>query len=155
LEVIMGSAEVGFWEAVDEIRARDARFRREAYGFVMAALGATVQALPTERRTDPATRHLSGQELLEGVIGLARQEFGHFAPVVFSEWGIASGEDVGCIVFQLVESRQLSARREDSIEDFRRGGELYTALTANLDFGPRPADERSGRMSRPEPGTKG
>ena len=117
----------------------------------MAALGATVQALPSERRGDTATRHLSGQELLQGVILLARQEFGRFAPVVFGEWGIASGEDVGRIVFQLVESRQLSARREDSIDDFRGGGELFAALTANLDFGPRPADER---MSR-EPGTKG
>ena len=149
----MGSAEVGFWEAVDEIRSREGRFRREAYGFVMAALGATVQALPPERRGDPTTRHLSGQELLQGVIRLARQEFGRFAPVVFNEWGIASGEDVGRIVFQLVESKQLSARREDSIDDFRGSGELREALTANLDFGlARPADER---VSRREPGTQG
>ena len=147
----MSPTDVPFWDAVDQIRESDPRFRREAYGFLMMALGVTVQALPDERRKDPATRHLSGQELLQGVILLARQEFGRFAPVVFGEWGIASGEDVGRIVFQLVESRQLSARREDSIDDFRGGGELFAALTANLDFGPRPADER---MSR-EPGTKG
>lgn len=152
----MGTAEVGFWEAVDEICSREGHFRREAYGFVMAALGATVHALPPERRRDPATRHLNGAELLQGVIRLARQEFGQFAPVVFREWGIASGEDVGRIVFQLVESRQLSARREDSLEDFRSGGDLFAALTANLDFGPaRPAEERSGRLSRREPETKG
>jgi uncharacterized repeat protein (TIGR04138 family) len=152
----MGTAEVGFWEAVDEICTREGHFRREAYGFVMAALAATVQSLPAERRGDAATRHLSGQELLQGVIQLARQEYGRFAPVVFREWGIAGGEDVGRIVFQLVESRQLSARREDSIEDFRGGGDLFAALTANLDFGPaRPAEERSGRLSRREPGTKG
>ena len=151
----MGTDEVGFWEAVDEIRSRDGRFRREAYGFVMAALGATVQALPAERRGNLATRHLSGQELLQGVIVLARQEFGRFAPVVFREWGIGSGEDIGRIVFHLVESRQLSARSEDSIEDFRGGRDLFAALTANLDFGPLPADERTGRVSRPEPGTKG
>ena len=152
----MGTAEAGFWEAVDDIRSRDGRFRREAYGFLMMALGATVQALPVERRKDPATRHLSGQELLQGVIQLARQEFGHFAPTVFREWGISSGEDVGRMVFQLVESKQLSARREDTIEDFRRAGELFHALTDKLDFGAgRPVDERHGRMSRPEPGTKG
>ena len=152
----MGSAEVGFWEAVDEIRSHDGRYRREAYGFVMAALGATVQTLPPERRRDPATRHLSGQELLRGVIQLARQEFGRFAPVVFREWGIASGEDVGRIVFLLVESRQLSARREDSIDDFRLGCDLFAALTANLDFGPaRPSGERLGRLTRGEPGSAG
>lgn len=152
----MGTAEAGFWEAIDQIRSRDGRFRREAYGFLMASLGATVQALPLERRRDPATRHLSGGELLQGVIRLARQEFGRFAPTVFREWGIATGEDIGQMVFQLVESKQLSARREDSIEDFRCAGELFSALTANLDFGPaRTADERHGRLSRREPGTKG
>ena len=111
------------------------------------------KALPVERRKDPATRHLSGQELLQGVIRLARQEFGHFAPTVFREWGIASGEDVGRLVFQLVESKQLSARREDTIEDFRCPGELFAALTDKLDFGPRPTGD-SGRLSRPEPGSK-
>jgi len=151
----MGSTEVGFWEAVEEIRGRDSRFRREAYGFVMAALGSAVQALPPERRRDTATRHLSGQELLQGVIRLARQEFGRLAPMVFREWGIGSGEDIGRIVFLLVEAGQLSARREDSIADFQGGGELFAALTADLDFGsPRPADDRPRRMSR-EPGTKG
>ena len=152
----MSGADVGFWDAVDEIRARDRHYRREAYGFVMAALGAAVQALPEERRRDPATRHLSGQELLQGVIQLARRTFGQFAPVVFREWGIASGEDVGRIVFQLVESKQLSARREDSIDDFLRGGDLFTALTENLDFGPAlPADDPPDRLSRREPGSAG
>ena len=149
----MSNADVAFWEAVDEIRARHGRYRREAYGFVMGALGAAVQALPEERRRDPATRHLSGQELLQGVIQLARLEFGRFGPAVFREWGIASGEDVGRIVFQLVESKQLSARREDSIDDFLRGGDLIAALTENLDFGPtRPAEAPPGRLSRREPG---
>jgi hypothetical protein len=49
----------------------------------------------------------------------------------------------------------LSARREDSIDDFR-GGDLFAALTADLDFGfTRAAEERSGRPSRREPETKG
>ncbi len=80
----MTNPDVGFWEAVDEIRARDGRYRREAYGFVMAALGAAVQALPEERRRDPATRHLSGQELLLGVIQLARRTFGRWPEIVAS-----------------------------------------------------------------------
>ncbi|HEY2955389.1 MAG TPA: Minf_1886 family protein [Candidatus Eisenbacteria bacterium] len=150
----MSGAEMGFWETVDEIRARDGRYRREAYGFVMAALGATVQALPEQRRSDPATRHLSGQELLQGVIGLARREFGRFAETVFREWGVASGEDIGRMVFQLVEAKQLSARREDTIDDFGRGGDLFAALTENLDFGPaRTAEDPPDRLSRREPGS--
>ena len=88
-------SELLFWDAVDRIRETDERYRREAYGFVVAALGATVQALPPERLADPVRRHLGGAELLRGVVRLARQEFGALAPTVFREWGVTAGEDVG------------------------------------------------------------
>ena len=42
----MSPRSVPFWDAVDASRERDARYRREAYGFVVAALGVTVQRLP-------------------------------------------------------------------------------------------------------------
>src|SRR5256885_12506027 len=91
----MSQAEPSFWDAVDAIRERDASHRREAYGFLMAALGWTVGRLSEERRADPVQRHLSGAELLAGMLALAREEVGSFAPVVFKEWGLVSGEDVG------------------------------------------------------------
>jgi uncharacterized repeat protein (TIGR04138 family) len=121
------SAEAAFWDVVDAIRAEDGRFRREAYGFLMAALGSTVQRLPAERLADPTRRHLSGGELLIGLVTLAAAEFGPLAPMVFKEWGIEHGEDIGAMVFQLVESGQLSARPEDTLDDFR-GYDLMHAL---------------------------
>ena len=111
--------DLPFWDAVDRVREQDPRYRREAYGFVVGALGVTVQSLEPERRLDPVRRHLSGLELLEGIATLARREFGFLAPTVFREWGVLAGDDVGRIVFQLVECRQLSARPEDTIDDFR------------------------------------
>src|SRR5690242_1877107 len=114
----MEPPEIPFWDAVDRLRAGDPRYRREAYGFVVAALGATVQALPEERRRDPARRHLAGGELLIGLASLARREFGFLAPAVFREWGVTAGSDVGRIVFELVGIGQLSARPEDSPADF-------------------------------------
>jgi uncharacterized repeat protein (TIGR04138 family) len=131
-------SELAFWDIVDGIREADARYRREAYGFLMAALGVTVQGLPEERREDPERRHLSGRELLAGMVRLARSEFGELAPMVFAEWGVKTGEDVGAMVFQLVSSGQLSARSEDSIEDFR-GFDLVAALSgvAQPDAGSR------------------
>ncbi len=133
----MNSSEPTFWDAVDLIREQDDGFRREAYGFVVAALGVVVQALPETRRADPERRHLTGGELLRGVVRLARDEFGMLAPTVFREWGIRSSEDIGRIVFQLVESGQLSARPEDRLEDFQGGPDLFAALTENLDLGSR------------------
>ena len=114
----MPPSEPSFWAAVDALRERDGRYRREAYAFVLGALGATVQALPRERQEDPVRRHLSGEELIQGAIALARREFGVMAPTVFQEWGLATGEDVGTIVFQLVELGILSARPEDRMDDF-------------------------------------
>lgn len=133
----MTSSEPNFWDAVDTIREREGAFRREAYGFVVAALGVVVQSLPRERRNDPERRHLSGRELLDGVVRLARDEFGGLAPTVFREWGVERSEDIGRIVFQLVENGQLSARPEDRLEDFQGGPDLLKALTENLDLGSR------------------
>src|SRR2546426_11816849 len=114
----MSQTDVPFWDAVDRIREREPRYRREAYGFLLLALGATVNALPPERQADAARRHLSGHELLLGVVKLARQEFGPMAAAVFGEWGVRASADVGELVFQLVECGQLSARPEDRREDF-------------------------------------
>ena len=122
------NGDAAFWDAVDGLRAQRQRYAREAYGFVVAALGSTVQGLPRSRRDDAAARHLSGSELLGGVVRLARQEFGVLAPMVFREWGVVSGEDVGEIVFELVNCGQLSARPEDTLEDFRVAGELLGQL---------------------------
>src|SRR5262245_41361399 len=117
----MSPNEIPFWDAVERIRERDPRYRREAYGFLLLALGATVAALPEERRQDPARRHLSGPELLHGLVEVARSEFGAMAPTVFREWGLANSQDVGELVFQLVDCGQLSARPEDRRADYEIG----------------------------------
>jgi uncharacterized repeat protein (TIGR04138 family) len=100
-----------FWMLVDRIRARDPRYARDAYAFVMEGLDHTVSALD-ERR------HVSGQELLEGMCVFARGKFGMLAFDVLRTWGIASGRDVGEIVFQLIDAGILSRQEEDTLEDF-------------------------------------
>lgn len=138
----MKPTDVPFWDAVERIRATDSRYRREAYGFVMVALGITVQSLPPERRLDPQARHLSGQELLRGITALARREFGLMAPTVFREWGVQTAADIGEIVFQLVECGQLGARPEDRHEDFLGGPDLLRTLTEGLELGVPPFPSR-------------
>lgn len=131
------SGETTFWDAVDALREREVGYAREAYGFVAGALSATVQSLPPERLADGDRRHLSGGELVLGVIRMAREEFGVLAPMVFREWGVTSGEDIGRIVFQLVAANQLSAREQDTMADFVAGPDLLESLSHVPDFGRR------------------
>ena len=145
----MSKTHPPFWDTVDRIRAERPSYRREAYGFVAAALGHTVESLPAERRADPERRHLSSQELLRGAIDLARREFGLMAPTVFREWGVHAATDVGEIVFQLVEAGQLSARDEDRREDFAGGPDLMRALSEGLDLGGPSPREPSPPASGP------
>lgn len=139
----MSPTDLPFWDAVDRIRAADGRYRREAYGFVMAALGLTVQSLPRERLADPERRHLSGLELMGGTVALARREFGVMASTVFREWGLVAAADLGALVFQLVGAGQLSARPDDRVEDFAGGPDLMRALSEGLDLDtPAPRERR-------------
>jgi len=146
----MSANELTLIDAIDDIRERDRRYDRNAYVFVVAALGITVEALPVERREDPLRRHLGGRELLAGVVALGHREFGAFAPTVFEEWGVTTNEDVGRIVFQLVRSGQLSARPEDSPEDFQGGPDFMRCLRE-----PGAAPRRSGRQRSHDEGTSG
>ena len=130
----MNHGPESLWDAIERIRNHDPRFRPEAYGFVMMALGLTVEALPAARREDPERRHLNGAELLDAIVALARREFGALAPTVFSEWGLHSGGDVGDLVFQLVETGQLKARPEDRREDFLAGAPLMQRLAEGHDL---------------------
>ena len=118
----MEPALFDFWERVDAICEQDPRFRREAYEFVMRGLEHTTQRLSGPRR------HVHGQELLQGLVDLARLEYGELAWTVFREWGIAGSEDFGAIVFHLVGEGLLGRQPEDRIEDFAGGLDLRAEL---------------------------
>jgi uncharacterized repeat protein (TIGR04138 family) len=114
-------------DAVETILAGDKRYGREAYRFVIASLEHTVQNMG-ERR------HVTGQELLEGIRDLGRERFGMMSPAVFKAWGIRETEDFGRMVFNLVEAGVLSKRDEDSVEDFRNGFDFATAFEPEYDL---------------------
>ena len=65
--------------------------------------------------------HVSAPELLEGFRLHALQEFGPMAITVLAIWGIQSCEDVGNMVFNLVETGVFGKTEEDTIENFRNG----------------------------------
>lgn len=103
------------------ILEQDPRYAAEAYAFIRAGLEFTVQRL--ER-----PRHVSGQELLEGIRVFAIAEFGPMAKTVLNEWGIRGTEDFGEMVFNLVEAGLLGKTEEDSRADFANGYDFNEAF---------------------------
>jgi len=99
------------WRKIDLITRRDDRYRPHAYSFVLAAVEYTIALLPEPR-------HVSAVELLDGIRRYAIEEFGPMAKQVFNHWGVASTEDFGNIVFNLIEEELLSRTDEDRVEDF-------------------------------------
>jgi uncharacterized repeat protein (TIGR04138 family) len=95
----------------------DPRYQREAYIFLRDALDFTTKQQKKAKGT--TVRHVSGPELLEGVRQYALKEFGPMVITVFESWGIRATEDVGHMVFNLINAGIFGKTDEDSIEDFK------------------------------------
>ena len=118
--------EVNFDEVVEQILAKDARFHRDAYSFMREALGFTQKLIGKENLGK--IRHVSGQELLDGVRQYALQQYGPMTFTVLEEWGVRSCRDFGDIVFNMVESGLLSKTENDSLDDFQNGYDFSDAF---------------------------
>jgi len=98
-------------EMLDSILQRDRRYDREAYRFVSESL---VYAVQKSGRIG----HVSGRELCRGVRDHAIEQFGRLARTVLEGWGIRRSNDIGEIVFNMVEMGLLRKTDEDRREDF-------------------------------------
>ena len=118
---------------LDGILARDTRYTVEAYAFVRAGLDYTVRRLEKPR-------HVSGQELLDGIREFALAEFGPMTKTVLNGWGIKRTEDVGEIVFNMVETGLLGKTEKDNRADFANGYDFDDAFRKPF----RPLGARAG-----------
>lgn len=118
--------EVSFEEALELIGAKDPRYDRQAYLFVREALDFTQKKISKENRG--RIRHVSGQELLEGIRDYALSQFGPMAMMVLQEWGVNACEDFGDIVFNMVDIGLLAKTANDSRADFGGGYDFYEAF---------------------------
>ena len=118
--------EANFDETLDRILAMDSRFSRGAYVFVREALDFTQKLIGKENRGP--IRHISGQELLDGIRQFALLQFGPMAVTVFEEWGLKNCRDFGDIVFNMVEIGLLAKTEKDSRDDFQNGYDFTEAF---------------------------
>ncbi|HTQ50057.1 MAG TPA: Minf_1886 family protein, partial [Candidatus Acidoferrales bacterium] len=73
------------------------------------------------KETQGQIRHVSGQELLNGIRQFALQQFGPMVMTVFEEWGVRHSRDFGEIVFNMVEIGLLAKTDKDTRDDFQNG----------------------------------
>ena len=91
----------------------------EAYDFVQQGLSFTVQQIHNRVAKPRASKHVSGQQLCEGIRQYALAQYGMLAATVLRLWNINSTLDFGRIVFALIEAGHMQKTDEDTIEDFR------------------------------------
>ena len=109
-----------FNEMVNLIVKEDDRYTKEAYGFLKEALDFTMSKEKKRKGklVSKNQRHVTGQELLEGVREYALEQYGPMAYTVLTSWGLKRCEDFREIVFNLIEYGVFSKNDEDSKEDF-------------------------------------
>ncbi|NIP59647.1 MAG: hypothetical protein GWM92_15080 [Gemmatimonadetes bacterium] len=115
-------------EILDRLVERNPRYDGRAYFFVLAALHGVMEGLDRPR-------HISGRELAEGVRSLALERFGPMARTVLEHWGIHTTDDLGEIVFALVECGVLTKQDEDRKEDFQDVFDFEEAFDENYPWG--------------------
>ena len=107
---------VQFEESIANILKRDARFDAQAYFFLKEALDFTLKRIAEDN--EGQARHVSGPELLAGFRDCALEQFGPMASTLMAEWGVHRGEDVGDMVFHLIEEQVFGKQESDSHQDF-------------------------------------
>jgi uncharacterized repeat protein (TIGR04138 family) len=120
--------KVSFAEAIEKVRQQDPRYAEDAYYFMREALDFSMKLYKKPQHGAAKDRHVSGQELLEGIRQFALQQFGPLTMTVLEYWGVKRGEDFGEIVFNMVETGILGKTEKDSRADFAGGYDFHEAF---------------------------
>jgi uncharacterized repeat protein (TIGR04138 family) len=98
-------------DLLEQVAETHGRYAPRAYAFVLAAL-----EYCQERR--PARGHIDAQELAHGCRDFALEQFGLTARTVLSHWGVSRTQDLGDIVYHLIDVGLLVSQPQDRLEDF-------------------------------------
>ena len=115
-----------FEQSVVSILKREKRFDPHAYYFLKDALDFTLKRIA--EGNGGQARHVSGPELLAGFRDYSLEQFGPMASTLMSEWGVRKCQDVGDMVFHLIEEQVFGKQDSDRREDFSEAFDFEEAL---------------------------
>lgn len=90
----------------------------EAFYFVQKGLAVTAAKIHAQRK-NAENRHISGQELAEGLRDIAQQRWGLLARTVLGQWGVYSTLDFGRIVYAMIDAGIMGRSEDDELTDFK------------------------------------
>jgi uncharacterized repeat protein (TIGR04138 family) len=110
------------------------KYPLDAFLFVQKGLDFTVRSTHGEPdpEADPASRHVSGRQLCEGLREYAVEQYGLMARSVLRRWRITSCVDFGRIVFAMVEAEFMQKTDHDTLEDFENLFDFEDAFLPTL-----------------------
>lgn len=115
-------ADLAFRDGVmEQIRERESRYEEGAYLFVLSALEYSQAQLQVRR-------HITGRELAVACRDLAIERYGIMARLVLERWGIASTDDIGSVVFTLVDLGFLASQPTDTRDQFSDVYDFFEAF---------------------------
>jgi uncharacterized repeat protein (TIGR04138 family) len=135
---------------IAKLLKQDRRYKIDAYAFVFEALNYAHNQLgmganrpaeaeegePEEESPKEAERHLTGQQLCEGIRQYALDQYGYMAQCVLNSWGVHNTGDFGEIVFNLIGIGQMRKTSEDQREDFDDVFDFETGLRESFKITP-------------------
>jgi uncharacterized repeat protein (TIGR04138 family) len=114
-------------DVMGRIRARGGRYNERAYLFLLGTVEFLQQRLEVRR-------HVTAAELAWACRDFALQQYGLLAPVVLAHWGITQTEDLGRIVYTLVEVGLLVTQPGDHESDFQAVYQFSDAFGESYDW---------------------
>ena len=135
-----------FEQSVVSILKRDRRFDPHAYFFLKDALDFTLKRIADSNNGQ--ARHVSGPELLAGFRDCALEQFGPMASTLMTEWSIRKCQDVGDMVFHLIEEQVFGKQDSDKKEDFSEVFDFEASLITPFLPKSKAAPERGLQRSK-------
>jgi len=98
-------------DSFEDVVARDGRYDPRAYAVLMDVV----------HYLGESGGHISSSDIMEEFRQTVLDQFGPMSYTVLSEWGLKRTEDIGEMMFNLVESRRVRKDDTDSADDFAAG----------------------------------
>ena len=102
-----------------DIVAKDRRYCARAYALLMDVV---------RYLSDDGKRHVSGADVLDEFKERALDQYGPLAYTVLTEWGLSSTEDIGEMMFNLVDGHRLGRDENDTADAFADGYDFKEAF---------------------------